>query len=176
MPMNPAPIRIGIGDVPYFGWSNMKTAAANPPWPRTVVIEVCRGLRPFIGSSSSLQRTDNTLLSWPGGRSSGEQRERIPPSPKTRIHRDPGSWRHVSRRRRSKSSAPRPARPPTLRPRVSDDGGVARVVLGISGFHLPHESAADVGRLRVDAAAELREEREKLAPKPKPTICNGDCW
>jgi hypothetical protein len=41
---------------------------------------------------------------------------------------------------------------------VRDDGRVARVVLGDAGLHLAHEVGADVRRLRVDAAAELREQ------------------
>ena len=44
---------------------------------------------------------------------------------------------------------------------VRDDGRVARVVLRDAGLDLADEVRADVGRLRVDAAAELREERDE---------------
>ena len=44
---------------------------------------------------------------------------------------------------------------------VRDDGRVARVVLGDPGLDLADEVGADVGGLRVDAAAELGEERDE---------------
>lgn len=46
---------------------------------------------------------------------------------------------------------------------VSDDGGVARVVLGDARLHLAHQVRAHVGRLGVDAAAQLK---SKLGPLP----------
>ena len=42
---------------------------------------------------------------------------------------------------------------------VSDDGGVARVVLGDSGFDLSNQVSADIGGLGVDTAAQLGEQR-----------------
>jgi hypothetical protein len=44
---------------------------------------------------------------------------------------------------------------------VRDDGRVARVVLGDAGFDLADEVGADVGGLRVDAAADAREQRDR---------------
>ena len=44
---------------------------------------------------------------------------------------------------------------------VGDDGGVARIVLGDTGLDLADEVGADVGGLRVDAAADTREERDR---------------
>ena len=70
----------------------------------------------------------------------------------------------------SKRSAPRPgAVADVVAHEVGDDGRVARVVLGDAGLDLADEVGADVGGLGVDAAAELREERDERAPKPKPT-------
>ena len=43
---------------------------------------------------------------------------------------------------------------------ICDDCGVARVVLGDSGLHFANEVGADVGRLRVDAAPDTREQRD----------------
>ena len=50
---------------------------------------------------------------------------------------------------------------------VGDDGGVARVILGNADLHLPHQVGADVRRLRVDPAAELREKRHERRAKAK---------
>jgi hypothetical protein len=62
----------------------------------------------------------------------------------------------------SNRSAPRPAQSPTLSPdEVRDHRRVAGVVLRDARFHLADEIRADVRRLRVDAAAELREERNE---------------
>ena len=44
---------------------------------------------------------------------------------------------------------------------VGDDGGVARIVFGDAGLDLADEVGADVSGLGVDAAAELREERDE---------------
>jgi hypothetical protein len=52
---------------------------------------------------------------------------------------------------------------------VGDDGGVAGIVFGDAGFDFADEVGADVGGLGVDAAAELGEEGDERAPKPKPT-------
>ena len=46
---------------------------------------------------------------------------------------------------------------------VRDHGRVARVVLGDAGLDLPDEVGADVRGLRVDAAAETREDRDQRA-------------
>ena len=46
---------------------------------------------------------------------------------------------------------------------VRDHRGVARVVLGDAGLDLPDQVGADVGGLRVDAAAESREDRDQRA-------------
>ena len=46
---------------------------------------------------------------------------------------------------------------------VRDDRGVARVVLGDARLDLPDEVGADVGGLRVDAAAESREHGDERA-------------
>ena len=44
---------------------------------------------------------------------------------------------------------------------VGDDGRVARIVFGNAGFDLTDEVGADVGGLRVDTAAETREDRDQ---------------
>ena len=55
-----------------------------------------------------------------------------------------------------------PATSPTLSPTLSAMvGRVARVVLGDAGLDLADEVGADVGGLRVDAAADTREERDR---------------
>ena len=46
---------------------------------------------------------------------------------------------------------------------VGDHGRVARIVLGDARLDLPDEVGADVGRLREDAAAEAREDRDQRA-------------
>ena len=46
---------------------------------------------------------------------------------------------------------------------VGDDSRVARVVLGDAGLDLPDEIGADVGGLRVDAAAQPGEDRDQRA-------------
>ena len=51
---------------------------------------------------------------------------------------------------------------------VRDHGGVTRVVLGDARLDLPDEVGADVGRLRVDAAAEPREDRDERATEGQP--------
>ena len=51
---------------------------------------------------------------------------------------------------------------------VRDHGGIARIVLGDAGLDLPHEVGADVGRLRVDAAAETGEDRDEGAAEREP--------
>ena len=51
---------------------------------------------------------------------------------------------------------------------VRDDGRVARVVLGDAGLDLPDEVGADVGGLRVDAAAESREDGDERAAEREP--------
>ncbi len=51
---------------------------------------------------------------------------------------------------------------------VRDDGRVARVVLGDAGLDLPDEVGADVGGLRVDAAAESREHGDERAAEGEP--------
>ena len=48
---------------------------------------------------------------------------------------------------------------------VSDDGGVAGVVLGDAGFDFADQVGADVGGLGVDAAAELGKERDQRGAK-----------
>jgi hypothetical protein len=45
--------------------------------------------------------------------------------------------------------------------KVSDDRGVARVVLGNAGLDLAHEVRTHVRSLGVDAAAELHEQRDE---------------
>jgi hypothetical protein len=44
---------------------------------------------------------------------------------------------------------------------IRDHRRIARVVFGDAGFHLADQVGADVGRLGVDAAAELGEERHE---------------
>ncbi len=44
---------------------------------------------------------------------------------------------------------------------VGDDGWIARIVFGNAGFDLTDEVGADVGGLRVDAAAQTREDRDQ---------------
>ena len=44
---------------------------------------------------------------------------------------------------------------------VGDDGGVARIVFGNAGFDFADEVGADVGGLRIDAAAQTREDRDQ---------------
>ena len=51
---------------------------------------------------------------------------------------------------------------------VRDHGRVARVVLGDARLDLPDEVGADVGGLRVDAAAESREDRDQRAAEREP--------
>ena len=51
---------------------------------------------------------------------------------------------------------------------VRDHGRVARVVLGDARLDLPDEVGADVGGLRVDAAAETREDRDQRAAEGEP--------
>ena len=51
---------------------------------------------------------------------------------------------------------------------VRDHGRVARVVLGDARLDLADEVGADVGRLRVDAAAESREHRDERAAEREP--------
>ena len=51
---------------------------------------------------------------------------------------------------------------------VRDHGRVARVVLGDAGLDLPDEVGADVGGLRVDAAAETREDGDERAAEREP--------
>ena len=51
---------------------------------------------------------------------------------------------------------------------VGDHGRVARVVLGDAGLDLPDEVGADVGGLRVDAAAESREHGDERAAEREP--------
>ena len=51
---------------------------------------------------------------------------------------------------------------------VGDHGRVARVVLGDPGLDLADEVGADVGGLRVDAAAETREDRDQRAAEREP--------
>ena len=50
---------------------------------------------------------------------------------------------------------------------VGDDGGVARVVLRNARLDLADEVSADIGRLGVDAAAELREQRHEAGAEAK---------
>ncbi len=57
---------------------------------------------------------------------------------------------------------------------VGDDGGIARVVLGNAGLDLADEVGADVGRLGVDAAAELREERHERGAEAVADDQEGD--
>ena len=61
----------------------------------------------------------------------------------------------------SNKSAPRPAQSPRCRDEVCDHGRVARVVFRYPRFDFADEVCAHVRRLRVDAAAELREERDE---------------
>ncbi len=65
---------------------------------------------------------------------------------------------------------------------VGDDGRVARVVLGDAGLDLADEVGADVGRLGVDAAAELGEEGDEGGAEaeaddrgtaPRPTVTSA---
>ena len=51
---------------------------------------------------------------------------------------------------------------------VGDHGRVARVVLGDPGLDLADQVGADVGGLRVDAAAESREDRDQRAAEGEP--------
>ena len=51
---------------------------------------------------------------------------------------------------------------------VRDDARVAGIVLGDALLDLADEVGADVGGLGVDAAAELREERDERGPEPEP--------
>ena len=51
---------------------------------------------------------------------------------------------------------------------VGDHGRVARVVLGDAGLDLADEVGADVGGLRVDAAAEPGEDRDERAAEGEP--------
>ena len=68
----------------------------------------------------------------------------------------------------SKRSAPRPAQSPTLSPtRSAMTAGLRGIVLGDAGLDLADEVRADVGRLRVDAAAELREERDEATRRSR---------
>src|SRR5436305_1742761 len=50
---------------------------------------------------------------------------------------------------------------------VGDHRRVPRVVLRNTGFHLAHEVGAHVGRLRVDAATQLGEQRYKASAEPE---------
>ena len=62
---------------------------------------------------------------------------------------------------------------------VRDHGRVARVVLGDARLDLPDEVGADVGGLRVDAAAESREDRDERAAEGESerssTAESGEC-
>ena len=51
---------------------------------------------------------------------------------------------------------------------VGDHGRVARIVLGDSRLDLADEVGADIGRLRVDAAAETREDGDERASEGEP--------
>ena len=51
---------------------------------------------------------------------------------------------------------------------VGDHGRVARVVLGDARLDLADEVGPDVGRLRIDAAAETREDRDQRAAEREP--------
>ncbi len=67
-----------------------------------------------------------------------------------------------------------PAQSPTLSPDVvGDDGRVARIVLRDADFDLPDEIGADVGSLRVDAAAETSEDRDQRASEREPDELAG---
>ena len=50
---------------------------------------------------------------------------------------------------------------------VGDDGRVARIVFGDAGLDFAHQVGAHVGRLGIDAAAELGEERDQRRAKAK---------
>ncbi len=50
---------------------------------------------------------------------------------------------------------------------VGDDRGVARVVLGDARLDLADEVRAEIGGLRVDTAAELREQRDERGAEPE---------
>ena len=58
---------------------------------------------------------------------------------------------------------------------VGDDGRVARVVLGDAGLDLADEVGADVGGLRVDAAAELGEERDEARRRSRSRRSGAEC-
>ncbi len=57
---------------------------------------------------------------------------------------------------------------------VGDDGRVARIVLRNSCFHFADQVRADVGGLGVDAAAELRKQRDQRCAKSKPDQAIGN--
>jgi hypothetical protein len=74
----------------------------------------------------------------------------------------------------SNRSAPRPAQSPTLSPtRSATTPALRGSVLGDALLDLAHEVRPDVGGLGVDTAAQLGEEGDEGAPKPKPTIRKG---
>ena len=93
------------------------------------------------------------------------ERERVQPQvgasvggePDSEQHDGDGGPRRTSRRDR------RPCRrvADVVADVVRDDGRVARVVFGDAGLDLADEVCADVGRLRVDAAAEPGEDRDR---------------
>ena len=57
---------------------------------------------------------------------------------------------------------------------VGDHGGIARIVLGNARFHLADEVGSDVGSLGIDAAAELREQRDERRAKSVADDEEGD--
>jgi hypothetical protein len=48
---------------------------------------------------------------------------------------------------------------------VSDNGGIARIVLRDAGFDLADKIGADIGSLGIDAAAKLRKQRDQGGAK-----------